>query len=146
MNIDLPWLDDTQLLQLSLRTPSTIWGRNLMQSAWPRRYPGLVSSDTYRGCAIVLNALRANLRHGATLQEIEFAINAIHDSLQVSQSLRHGSDRHAGAALTVTNAWESSHSGVTPPQYIEALESELIFVATRFAEARRHEAAGRVLA
>jgi hypothetical protein len=53
MDIDDHWLDNNELDRTSTQEPSTTWGKELMREAWPKRYPGLLSSDTYRGSGLL---------------------------------------------------------------------------------------------
>jgi hypothetical protein len=142
MHIDNYWLSDTELSQLSRQIPSTEFGNELM-SKWPARYPGLLSSDTYRGCAIALFALSTSLNGGmVTIAAIEQAIETLHDSLVKSNTFAVGMDRQGGATVTLSNAWEGADSGVSARQAVEAYESEAIFAARMFVRAREQELAG----
>jgi hypothetical protein len=145
MNIDNYWLDDARLDDIRREIPSTAWGRELMTTAWPKRYPGLLSSETYRGCAIVLSALNASIRSTMQLSEIGRIIENLGHSIKTSRNYPAGSDRCGGAVMTVTNAWEGAHGGISVTQITEALESELIYAARMFGAARKQESAGNKL-
>jgi hypothetical protein len=145
MNIDDHWLDDAQMTEFSRRTPSTAFGRELMPK-WAARYPELLSSDTYRGCAVVLATLFKLLRgREPTIGTIEQTINILDQALWASKNFKPGTALTGGASLTVANAFQSAHSGVRPDQIVEAYESEAIYVAKKFIEARRRELAGERL-
>lgn len=136
MNIDQSWLDDGQLARISRQRPSTEFGRSLFER-WGERYPELLSSDIYRGCAIVLSMLTEECaRRGHTITAIEQIIDEIHDCVRASGRLPAGTDLQAGATLSLSNAWQSAHSGVTASQAATAYESELIYVANLFLRAR----------
>jgi hypothetical protein len=145
VNVDYFALDDDALLRISRLTPSTPWGNELIKEAWPKIYPSLLSSDTYRGCATVLSALRAQAPKGTSLAVIERAIDAVDQSLKKSEIFVPDSDGCGGAVLTVTNAWQRTQSGLTADQLVDALESELIYSARMFMLAREREIAGQKL-
>jgi hypothetical protein len=146
MTVDQYWLDDAELARISRQTPSTSWGVELMSTAWPKLYPGLLSSDTYRGCAAVLAMLRAYVRPGSSILDIQNVIEQVDQSVKQSRSFPAGSDGCGGATLTTTNAWQRTESGLSPSQIAAAIESELIYVAQLFVRARQHELAGGRLA
>jgi hypothetical protein len=137
MNMDSAWLNDTQMRQLSMRAPSSAFGQDAMR-LWPQQYPGLLSAETYRGCAIVLWMLYNQLRtQFVSLALIESTIDAAHQALLVSKSIPPGSDIQGGATLSLTNAWQRSHSGVSAQQAVEAFESESIYAAKKFVQAQQ---------
>src|SRR5262249_10822698 len=68
---DVDLLHDDQLVYLSHQSPSTAWGRELMQDAWPKLFQGLLSSETYRGYASVLSMLYQQVRTGISVSEIQ---------------------------------------------------------------------------
>jgi hypothetical protein len=139
------WLDDDRLAHLARQTPSTQFGVELM-AKWPARYPGLLSSDTYRGCAIVLSKLVDLLANrSVTTYDIEQAIEAVDRMVKSPTALALGDDLRGGAGLTTANAWESAHSGVSPQQVVAAYESELIYAAKMFLTARGRELSGHRL-
>jgi hypothetical protein len=137
MNIDQYWLDDNALARISRQVPSTNWGKELMRDAWPKRYPGLLSRDTYRGCAIVLSMLCASMRRGISVREIQQLVEGVDQSLKTSTTLRPPSDLYGGASLTIVNAWTTAADlGFTAEQIAAAYESELIYAAQMFIKAR----------
>ena len=145
MSIDDFWLDDAQMMEISCRRPSTRWGEQLISDTWPARYAGLVSSDTYRGCAIVLLALHSGTVSGISLLEIEQLIDDVDHAVKRSNRLVAGSDACGGALLTTTNAWDTAHAGLTSDQIRAALESELIYAAGKFVIARQLEMSGHTI-
>jgi hypothetical protein len=136
MEIGTYWLNDDELSRLSLRSPSTPWGKELMLYAWPRRFPILLSSDTYRGYATVLNALYNRVKPPVTLVKIERLIEEIDSSIQSSKLFPYPSDILGGALIAVTNAWDTSHTGIAPERMPESFESELIYTASIFMQAK----------
>jgi hypothetical protein len=145
MNVDQYWLDDEELGRISRQVPSTSWGMELMSAAWPKMYQGLLSSDTYRGCAAVLATLRAYVRSGSSIREIQGIIDQVDQSVKTSRSFPAGSDGCGGAILTTTNAWQRTEAGLSADQIAAAFESELIYVAKLFVRARQYELAGQRL-
>jgi hypothetical protein len=138
MNIDDHWLDDNELARISAQHPSTRWGAELMRGAWPKRYPTLLSSETYRGCAIVLSTLLASMWQGISVREIQRLVEGVDQSLKVSRILQAPNDQYGGASLTVVNAWTTAADlGFTAEQIAAAYESELIFAARMFVIARQ---------
>ncbi len=136
------WLDDNSLIQIASREPSTAWGQDLFSTAWPQRFPTILSSDTFRGCASVLARIFASMRYGVTLSEIERSIDAV-DSLV--RMLPSGTDFTGGAALAIVNQWNDARA-INVNLFPAKLESELIYVARLFVTARRLELAGQRLA
>ena len=146
MEVDDYWLDDSQLALLGRQSPSTAWGAQLMRDAWPKRYPGLLSSATYRGCAIVLSMLRANMRVGISVPEIRRLVEQVDQSLKNSRALQANSDLSGGANLTIVNAWTTAAElGLTAEQVAAAYESELLYAAKMFVLARQQESRGEKL-
>jgi hypothetical protein len=94
---------------------------------------------------MVLSALHAGVHHTMRLDEIEGVIENVDEGVKSSASFPAGSDRLGGAVLTVTNAWEGAHSGISAAQFVAALESERIYAARMFCLAREQEAAGNRL-
>jgi hypothetical protein len=139
---DTPWLDDADLIQIAGRQPSTPWGRELFTTAWPPRFPTILSSETYRGYVSVLARIFASMRFGITLSEIERSIDAV-DSLV--RMLTSATDFTGGAALAIVNQWNDAHA-INVNLFPAKLESELIYVARMFVTARRLELAGQRLA
>ena len=140
--MDTLWLDDGELIQIASRQPSTPWGRELFSTAWPQRFPTILSSDTYRGYASVLARIFASMRHGIMLSEIERSIDAV-DSLV--RMLPSGTGFTGGAALAIVNQWQDAHA-INVNLFPAKLESELIYVARMFVTARRLESGGQRLA
>jgi tetratricopeptide (TPR) repeat protein len=145
LRIDEHWLDDAELARISRQVPSTAWGKELMRDAWPARYQGLLSSDTYRGCAMVLSTLFGNMRVGMQIGELVQIIGSVDQSIKTSHTLPTGTDRCGGASLAITNAWQRAHSGLTIDQIGMAFESELIYAAQMFMKAHQQEIAGEKL-
>jgi hypothetical protein len=146
MSIGDCWLDDEQLNKLSRQIPSTDVGRRLMQTTWPTRYQGLVSSDTYRGCAIALTMLHTRLRYRElSIGLLESAIEAVDQALQTSPAIRAREHVVGGASLAIANAWQTVHCGLPAAGVVGAYESEAIYAAQKFATARQYEAAGHQL-
>jgi hypothetical protein len=107
----------------------------------------LLSSNTYRGCAIVLAALSAHLYRGISIREIQQMIESLDQSLKASTIMQSQTDLFGGAGLTITNAWTTaSNLGFTSEQIIVASDSELIYAAKMFGIARQQEMSGRRLA
>ncbi len=136
------WLDDSELIQIAGRQPSTSWGRELFSIAWPQRFLTILSSDTYRGYASVLVRIFASMRYGITLSEIERSIDAV-DSLV--RMLPSGTDFTGGAALAIVNQWNDAHA-INVNLFPAKLESEFIYAARMFVTARRLESGGQRLA
>jgi hypothetical protein len=132
MNIDEYWLDDDAMERTSRQTPSTDFGRELMRK-WPARYQEVLSSDTYRGCAIVLLALyNAFETWPNDIATIERVVDDVDRSLKTSRMMNvMTQDALGGASLTIANAWEGAHSGVLPWQAVASFESEAIFAASK---------------
>ena len=146
MDVDDYWLDDSQLAHLGRQAPSTAWGAQLMRDVWPKRYPGLLSSATYRGCAIVLSMLRAQMRAGVSVPEIQQLVEQVDQSLKTSRVLQADGDLSGGANLTIVNAWTTAAElGLTAEQIAAAYESELLYAAKTFVLARQHESKGEKL-
>lgn len=139
LNIDDYWLDDNQLIEISHKVPSTQWGKKLSTEAWPQLYQGILSSNTYRGCAAGLFSLYTSVRRCISLHQIEQIIVELDQSLKISQVCRSGSEQYSGAFLSITNAWQRSHSDLTIDQIVASLESELIYVSQLFVKARQNE-------
>lgn len=137
MNIDTFWLDDDAMAQISRQSPSTPAGLKFMREMWPNRFAGLLSSDTYRGYAIVFSMLCRSMRNGISLHEIEQLVELVDESAKKSQTLPKETDRLGGAILATTNAWEDSHCGVSTHDFVAACESQLIYAAQKFVTARQ---------
>jgi hypothetical protein len=146
MTSDFRLLADHELAGLGVRQPSTPWGAELMRTAWPQRYPGLLSSETYRGCASVLSALLAAMHPGIGVGAIQQLVERVDQAVKGSPIAQTQNDACGGAVLTVTNAWTTAADlGFTAPQIAAAYESELIYAAKMFVRARQQEAAGKKL-
>ncbi len=102
------WLEDKTLAEISRKVPSTAWGKELMTEAWSKRYPQLMSSNTYRGCAIVLSTLCTYMYTGITNPEILQIIQGVDQSVKTSTTIQSQSDLCSGAVLTITNAWTTA--------------------------------------
>jgi hypothetical protein len=139
----MKWLDDSELLRLSRLAPSTAWGRELMTSAWPQRFPTLLSSDTYRGYATILSRVYGSMRSGTGVKDVEIIINRVDQDYKGETASVVGSDLAGGAGLALANAWSDAHTGVTLEQIAAALESQLIYAARMFATALQQETRGR---
>jgi hypothetical protein len=145
MNLDDHWLNDEQMAALGRRIPSTAFGKELTPK-WAARYQGLLSSDTYRGCAIVLETLFKLLQGRApTLAAIEQTILGLDEGFRRSKVFQAGTALTGGASLAIVNALQSTRSGVAAHQVVAAYDSEAIYAAGRFIEARRRELAGERL-
>ena len=144
-NIDDYPVEETRVAALSHRIPATPWGRELMTNAWPKLYEAGLTSETYLGCTAVLLTLAANLRSGMSSDDIVQKVIAVDKSLKNSTLFLPGSHRAAGAALTVTNAWERTRQGFSSEQLLIAFDSELIYAAKMFVAARESEKAGGTL-
>lgn len=144
-NIGAFWLGDGELAELSRQHPSTPWGTELMREVWPKKNPQLLSSETYRGYATVLSKLHSRMRRGLSISRIEQIIEDVDQSLKSLANFSAPTHASGGAVLAVANAWESAHCGITPDQIAVAYESELIFTAKLFCNARQREMAGETL-
>jgi hypothetical protein len=143
MNVDEHWLDDNSLTELSRRVPSTDWGRQWLRDLWPKMHPVLMPSELYRGYAMALSILCAHVRPGIRLSEIGRIIDSVDEAAQTATSLPVGAEQTEGFALAIASAASRTQSGAVPAdQLVAAFESELIYVARLFEEARRHENAG----
>ena len=143
MNVDEYWLNDESLAEISRRVPSTDWGRQWLRDLWPKMHPVLMPSELYRGYAMALSILCAHMRPGIRLSEIGRIIDSVDQAAQTATSLPVGAEQTEGFALAIANAASRTQSGAVPAdQLVAAFESELIYVARLFAEARRHESAG----
>lgn len=138
MNIDNCWLADDQLAYISTQQPSTSWGAELIGTTWPKRYPTLLSSETYRGCATVLSLLLSLMHQGISVRQIQMLVENLDQSLKASQLAQTANDMFGGAGLTIVNAWTTAAElGFTSQQIAAAYESELIYVAKMFIHARQ---------
>jgi hypothetical protein len=149
MNFDRYWLDDQQMIELSERTPSTEFGRELM-SEWPSRYPTRNSSAAYHGYATALWVLVRHVTPQAcTNASITAAIQVLDASVKESIQEFHESkpdfddysnvDRNqalGAAALALLNSWERTQCGADPQDLVGLYESEAIYAARKFREAR----------
>ena len=132
------WLGDEELLRLSHQIPSTKIGKQLLPR-WKERFVDPMPSLLYRGYAIVLWTLWKQMRAEMTIAGIEQSIDRVHDSRMKSKLFVRGTDLDAGAVLAAANAWEGAHCGLTADQFAGAIESELIYAATLFINARSRE-------
>jgi hypothetical protein len=139
----MKWLEDRELLELSQRTPRTQWGKELMRDAWPKRFTGMVSSDTYRGYASVLAEVYRKIYVGAELQHVENIITRVDEDSKLLAD-QEQSDLAGGARLAIVNSWSNTHCGLTIQKAIDAFESELIYTAKMFVTASQLEASGHL--
>lgn len=144
-NIDDYVIDEQRVGVISNRTAATAWGRELMTDAWPRLYDNGLTSETYLGSVSALSALSAHLRQGMSLTDIQQKVTAIDESLKSSKLFPVGAHRTAGAALTLTNAWERTQAGLSADQVLVAFDSELIYASKMFIAAREREKEGETL-
>lgn len=132
---------EPELVRISAQDPSTAWGRQLFRDVWPRRFPTVLSSDTYRGYASVLWRTLMSMRNGISLAEIEVLIDR---EDRIYKTLQPGTAFTGGAGLAVTNAWQDAHS-IEVNIFGAVLESQLIYAARMYVTARRVEMGGRRL-
>jgi hypothetical protein len=138
MNIDDVSLGDEEFLRLSRQTPSTEIGKQVLPK-WRERFTDPQPSEFYRGYAIVLWMLWKQTAGPVTIRDIERIIDAVHDSRMASRVFVRGTDLDAGATIAAANAWEAAQSGVAASQVAANYESELIYVAKLFLDARSRE-------
>jgi hypothetical protein len=144
--MDVKWLDDSELLRVSRLAPSTALGRELIASAWPQRFPTLLSSQTYRGYATILSRVYGSMRAGHGVKDVESIITRVAQEYKGQTASTAGSALAGGAGLAVANAWSDAHAGISVEQIAAALESQLIYAARMFADALQQEARGQRLA
>lgn len=132
MNFDEYWLDDDRMIALAQSTPSTEFGRELMDQ-WPTKYTGPVGFEAYRGVSMVLCMLLDQLRNEAlTIELFDTLIEAADQAIKGSQKLRSNQLAFGGAALAASNAWQRAHCGAELHDVLAAYESEAIFAARKF--------------
>jgi len=135
VNIDNFWLEDQALARISRQTPSTPPVATLLRDLWPKMFEGLMSSETYRGCAAVFGALS---QHGRMdVGRAEQIINSVDQSLNASSTLLPGTDGFGGAKNAIAAAWDTAHCGYTGAELAAAYESGLIYSAIMFQRARQ---------
>jgi hypothetical protein len=142
----MKWLDDGELLRLSRLAPSTPWGRELMTSAWPQRFPTPLSIDAYRGYATVLSRVYGSMRSGIGIRDVEGIISRVVLECKNQPQPAAGSALVGGAGLALANTWSDAHTGITVEQVAAAVESQLIYAARLFANAYQEEGRGQRLA
>jgi hypothetical protein len=138
MNIDDHWLSDENLAEVAALEPSTPWGVELMEKAWPSRYPEPISSESLRNCAAALSSVCAGFRPEMTVDDVQGHLEVVNDSVNTSNRF-HG-DAAAEARLTIDDVWGTvSDHGYTVQEIAAALESQFVYVARRFVAAKRRE-------
>jgi hypothetical protein len=142
--MELFWLDDDEMIRISRLAPSTQFGLDLMRDAWPKRFPTVISSPTYRGYAMALSAL-ASMGAGASVAAIEQMIERVDQAYKNSKYCVPGNDLAGGIGLAIANSWQDAHS-VSLNLFAAKTESELIYAAKMFVAARGLENSGKKLA
>lgn len=119
--------------------PSDFSSVALVRDDGPHGERLLLSSETYRGCAAAVSYLRARVTPQTPIFEIVQAVEDADRALGASTTFPMGSDGACGAALVLASAWRWSQSGLTAAQMEAALESERIYAAQLFIQARERE-------
>ena len=138
MTIQEYWLNDEELIRLSRRMPSMAFGIELMRDAWPQMFRGVCRSSEYRGVAIVLSMLLAQVPTPIGLPDLGEVVNRVDRCLKASKTLDADPQLRGGAVLEGVNAWKLVHqSDLATDLIVASWESKLIYTAKMFVAARQ---------